>query len=407
MSWDQLIDGVELPFADGLTIPDLHPFPLDVPAPPALGDVESATRAAAIATFADMAAGTTVAVGAGSRGLTGRVELVRGAVSGLREVGAEPFVVPAMGSHGGATAEGQRHMLAELGITEESVGAEIRATMDTAVVAHTTDGTPVHLDANAAAADRFLPVNRVKPHTCFKGPIESGCMKMAVVGFGKQPGAALVHSCGPTEMRDRLLAACAALRDTGRLLGGIASIESTAGDVVRVEGLTADGVGGEHEHELTEYARALVPALPFDEIDVLVIERGGKDISGTTMDPNVTGRFWVPGLDDLQKPRVGAIVLLDLTDISGGNALGIGFADFIPVALARKLDFRKTYINCFTAGPAGMRRSRMPMVLPDEAACIKAALSMCGRDLEQPKRVVRIASTLHLTECRVSDALLP
>ncbi len=408
MSWDQLLTGVELPFADDLVVPELHPYPLEVPTPPAVTDVEAVSHAVTLATFADVVTpGMTVAVGAGSRGLTGRVELVRGTVAALRVLGADPFVVPAMGSHGGATADGQRHLLTELGITEASIGAEIRATMDTIVVAHTASGTPVHLDANAAAADRFLPVNRIKPHTCFKGPVESGCMKMAVVGFGKQPGAFLVHSCGPIEMRDRLLDACAAVRGTGRLLGGIGSIESTTGDVVRIEGLGADDVGTELEHELTEYARTLVPALPFDEIDVLIVERGGKDISGTTMDPNVTGRFWVPGLDDLQKPRVSSIVLLDLTDISGGNALGIGFADFIPAALANKLDFRKTYINCFTAGPAGMRRSRMPMVLPDEASCIKAALSMCGRGPTEPKRVVRIGSTLHLTECSVSDPLLP
>ena len=408
MSWEQLGSGVDLPFPEGLTVPELHELELDVPSPPAVDDIEAAARSAASATFAaSVTPGMSVAVGAGSRGLTGRTELLRGTIAALRELGAEPFVVPAMGSHGGATADGQRQMLESLGMTEESVGAEIRATMETVVVAHTSAGTPVHLDANAAAADRFLPVNRVKPHTCFKGPIESGCTKMAVVGFGKQPGAALVHTCGPVEMRDRLLDACAALRSTGRLLGGIASIESTAGDVVRVEGLGADDVGGELEHELTEYARALVPALPFDEIDVLIVERGGKDISGTTMDPNVTGRFWVPGLDDLQKPRVAAIVLLDLTDVSGGNALGIGFADFIPAALANKLDFRKTYINCFTAGPAGMRRSRLPMVLPDDEACIKAALAMCGRGPDEPKRVVRISSTLHLTRCWVSDALLP
>jgi hypothetical protein len=408
MSWDQLAAGVELPFDPDLTIPELHRYPLDVPTPPAVADIERGAYDAALSAFVDtITPGMTVAVGAGSRGLTGRVELLRGTITALRALGAEPFVVPAMGSHGGATAEGQVEMLAELGMTETSIGAEIRATMDTVVVAHTESGTPVHLDAHAAAADRFLPVNRIKPHTCFKGPVESGCMKMAVVGFGKRPGAFLVHSCGPIEMRDRLLDACAALRATGRLLGGIASVESTSGDIVRIEGLRTDDVGADLEHELTEYARSLVPALPFDHIDVLVVERGGKDISGTTMDPNVTGRFWVPGLDDLAKPVVNAIVLLDLTDISGGNALGIGFADFIPASLANKLDFRKTYINCFTAGPAGMRRSRLPMVLPDEVACLKAALTMCGRGPEEPKRVVRIASTLHLTECWVSDALLP
>lgn len=407
MSWEQLVAGVELPFADDLTVPELFPYPLDVPSPPAVDDIERGAHDAALATLADaVTAGMTVAVGAGSRGLTGRVELLRGTIAALRELGAQPFVVPAMGSHGGATPEGQVHMLAELGMTEQSLGAEIRATMDTVVVAHTDSGTPVHLDANAAAADRFLPVNRIKPHTCFKGPIESGCMKMAVVGFGKQPGASLVHSCGPIEMRDRLLDACAALRRTGRLLGGIGSIESTSGAVVRIAGLRSDDVGAQLEHDLTEYARTLVPSLPFEQIDVLIVELGGKDISGTTMDPNVTGRFWVPGLADLATPSVSAIVLLDLTDVSGGNALGIGFADFIPASLANKLDFRKTYINCFTAGPAGMRRARLPMVLPDEQACIKAALSMCGRDRTEPKRVVRIRSTLHLTECQVSRALL-
>jgi hypothetical protein len=408
MTWEQLVAGVELPFDPELTVPELHHLSLDVPSPPAVADIEGAARSAVRSTLgAELAAGTTVAVGAGSRGLTGRVELVRGTVRGLRELGAEPFVVPAMGSHGGATSEGQRAVLAELGVTEESVGAEIRATMDTVVVAHTSSGTPVHLDANAAAADCFLPVNRIKPHTCFKGPVESGCTKMAVVGFGKRPGAFLVHSCGPVEMRDRLLDACAALRSSGRLLGGIGSIESTTGEVVRVEGLTAADVGGERERQLTEYARTLVPALPFDEIDVLIVERGGKDISGTTMDPNVTGRFWVPGLDEPQRPFVHAIVLLELTDASGGNALGIGFADFVPASLAARLDFRTTYLNCFTAGPAGMRRSRLPMVLPDEEACIKAALTMCGRGPGEPKRVVRIRSTLHLTECWVSDVLMP
>jgi hypothetical protein len=398
---------VSLPFHADLTVPELHRVELAGDMPPPVVDVAKFVRAAvADRLAASVGAGTTVAVGAGSRGLTARVELLRGTIDGLRDLGAEPFVVPAMGSHGGATADGQLAMLAALGVTEESVGAEIRATMDTVVVASTDTGMPVYLDTHAAGADGIFPVNRVKPHTCFHGPIESGCTKMAVVGFGKQPGAAQIHSCGPIEMRDRLLGGIAALRATGRLLGGVASLESATGDVVRVEALTADDVGGDAERELTEHARTLLPTLPYEEIDVLIVERGGKDISGTTMDPNVTGRFWVPGLADAERPRVSAIVLLDLTDVSAGNALGIGFADFIPESLAAKIDWQKTYVNCFTAGPAGMRRARMPMVLPDEDACIRAALSMCGRDLHAPKRVVRIRSTLHLTECWVSEALL-
>jgi hypothetical protein len=405
--WEQLQNGIDLPFDPALVVPELHEVALPVPQPPAVADVEATAQAEVLATLRHAVHdGMTVAVGAGSRGLTERVALLRGAIAGLRELGADPFVVPAMGSHGGATAEGQRAMLETLGMTEDALGAEIRSTMETVEVARTVDDMPIYLDRNAAGADRILPVNRVKPHTCFKGPIESGCTKMAVVGFGKQPGAAQIHSCGPTEMRDRLLHGVAALRGTGRLLGGLASVESTSGDVVRVAAMTADGVGGQAERELTEISRGLVPALPFDEIDVLIIEQGGKDISGTTIDPNVTGRFWLHGLDDLASPRVSTIVLLGITEASGGNVLGIGFADFIPASVARGIDWQKTYINCFTAGPGGARRSRMPMVLPTDADCIKAALSMCGRGIDEPKRVVRIRSTLHLTRCWVSEPLL-
>jgi hypothetical protein len=407
VNWEQLVQGVELPFHPDLKVPALSEVRLSVPLPTPVEDVEATTHADVVARLADsVTPGMTVAVGGGSRGLTDRVALLRGAISGLRALGAEPFVVPAMGSHGGAKAEGQRKMLADLGMTEESLGSEIRATMETVEVARTADGMPLYLDLHAAGADRIFPVNRVKPHTCFKGPIESGPTKMAVVGFGKQPGAAQIHACGPVEMRNRILNGIAALRASGRLLGGIGSIESASGDVVRVRALTADEVGGQAEIELNDYARELVPALPFPQVDVLIIEKGGKDISGTTMDPNVTGRFWVHGLADLDEPDVSAVVLLDITPISAGNVLGIGFADFIPVAVAEQIDWQKTYVNCFTAGIAGLRRARMPMVLPTEDDCIKAALSMCGRAFDQPKRVVRIESTLHMTRCWVSDALL-
>lgn len=405
--WRQLSEGITLPFDSRLEIPQLHEVRLAVPDPEPVGDVVDITRREVVRELrADVTPGMTVAVGGGSRGLSQRVEMLRGTVLGLRDLGAEPFVVPAMGSHGGATAAGQLDMLRSLGMTEEAVGAEIRATMDVVEVTRTAAGMPIYLDTFAAAADRILPVNRIKPHTCFKGPIESGCTKMAVVGFGKQPGAAQVHSCGPVEMRRRILDGIDALRATGRLLGGVASVESATGNVVCVAGLTASDVGGPAEIELTEMARGLVPALPFDEIDVLVVERAGKDISGTGIDPNVTGRFWVHGLDDPTTPDISTIVLLDITEVSGGNLLGIGLADFIPVRLAEKIDWHKTYVNCFTAGPSGVRRSRMPMVLRDEEACLKAALSMCGKAVDEPKRVVRIESTLHLTRCWVSDAML-
>jgi hypothetical protein len=405
--WEQLLEGVDLPFHPDLAVPALTEVLLPIPQPDPVDDVEAVAHQQVVDRLAgSVTDGMTVAVGAGSRGLVERVALLRGSISGLRSLGAVPFVVPAMGSHGGATAEGQRSMLETLGMTEEAIDCEIRATMDTIQVARTPDGMPLYLDRHAAGADRILPVNRIKPHTCFKGPIESGLTKMAVVGFGKQPGAAQIHACGPVEMRNRLLNGIAALKGTGRLLGGVGSLESADGQVVSVRALTAEEVGSDVEIGLTDEARDLVPPLPFPVIDVLIIEQGGKDISGTTLDPNVTGRFWVHGLPDSESPRVTTIVLLGITEASGGNVLGIGFADFIPASVAAGINWQKTYVNCFTAGPSGVRRSRMPMVLPTETDCIKAALSMCGKAIDEPKSVVRIRSTLHLTRCWVSEPLL-
>ncbi|MGD9703759.1 MAG: DUF2088 domain-containing protein [Acidimicrobiia bacterium] len=399
-----LLEGVRLPFDPSLKIPELHRVLLSAAETTTVDDVGTAVERAVTERFTGAAVGATVAVGAGSRGLTGRVEMLAGAIRGLRAVGAEPFVVPAMGSHGGAVAEGQLEVLRDYGITEDTVGAEIRATMETVEIASTAAGMRLFLDTHAAAADFIFPVNRVKPHTCFQGPIESGLTKMSVVGFGKQPGAAQIHSCGPVAMRDRLLDGIAALRGTGRLLGGVATIENAGGAVVKVAALDGSEIGAAAELELTELAKSLVPRLPFDEIDVLIVERMGKDISGVGFDPNVTGRYWVHGLEG--DAAVATIVVLGLTDASHGNALGIGLADFTTVAVARQIDWQKTYVNCFTAGPAGVRRSRMPMVLPSDEDAVKAALSMCGRAIDEPKRVVRIRSTLHLDELWVSAVLL-
>ncbi len=400
-----MLEGVQLPFHPALEVPQLHHVVLPGPTGSPVADIRAAAAGAVADTFGRLIQpGMTVAVGAGSRGLTDRVEMLAGAIDALRTLGAKPFVVPAMGSHGGGTADGQREVLTGYGITEESVGAEIRATMETVEVARTSDGMPMFLDAYAAAADRILPVNRIKPHTCFQGPVESGLTKMAVVGFGKQPGAAQIHSCGPDRMRSLLLEGIDALRRAGRLLGGVGTIENRAGQVVNVEALLPDDLGAERESALTDVARTYVPHLPFEHIDVLIVEQVGKDISGVGLDPNVTGRYWVNGLEG--DNTVSTIVVLGLTPDSHGNALGIGLADFITVDVASQIDWHKTYINCFTAGPAGVRRARLPMVLPSESDAVKAALSMCGRPVDAPKRVVRIRSTLHLTDMWVSDALL-
>ncbi|MEY2554036.1 MAG: hypothetical protein QOC57_1896, partial [Ilumatobacteraceae bacterium] len=262
--WEQLLEGIELPFHRDLAVPALTEVMLPMPQPDPVADVEARAHQQVVQQLAgSVSDGMTVAVGAGSRGLVERVALLRGAISGLRQLGAAPFVVPAMGSHGGATAEGQRAMLETLGMTEDAIDCEIRATMDTIEVARTADGMPLYLDRNAAGADRIMPVNRIKPHTCFKGPIESGLTKMAVVGFGKQPGAAQIHACGPAEMRNRLLNGIAALKATGRLLGGVGSLESADGQVVEVRALTSEEVGSDVEMAMTNAARDLVPPLPF------------------------------------------------------------------------------------------------------------------------------------------------
>ncbi len=407
MGWEQLHHGVALPIDPAIVVPPLTRIELPPVERPPVSDVEVAARDEVVARFArTVTGGMTVAVGAGSRGLTARVELMRGAIAGLRDLGAAPFVVPAMGSHGGATAEGQLQTLAKLGITPDALGTEIRSSMETVVVARDASGRPLYLDVHAAGADCLLAVNRIKPHTAFRGPIESGCTKMLVVGFGKQPGAAQFHASGALVMRDQLSEGIDALRAAGRLLGGVASVEAPSGDVVTVRALTAQEVGGPAEVALTGDARRLVAALPFPEIDVLVIEQGGKDISGTTIDPNVTGRFWVNGLPDLPSPRVAMIVLLGLTAVTAGNATGIGFVDFVPAAVAEQIDWEQTYVNSFTAGGSGVRRGRMPMVLADEESCIRAALQTCGKPFDAPKKIVRIHSTLHLTHCWVSDELL-
>lgn len=407
MGLESIAAGVHLPFPAEVVVPDLVRVEMPSPEPPPVADIAAAVRDAVVARFAALVRpGQTVALGAGSRGLTGRVEMLAGAVAGFRALGLEPFVIPAMGSHGGATAEGQIEVLNGYGITPASIGCPIRATMEVEFVGRTSCGMPVYTDKEAAAADWIVPVNRIKPHTCFEGPVESGLAKMAVVGFGKQLGAQALHSYGSDRLGDNLIEGYGLLRATGRVLGGVSTIESASGAVVRVSALTGDEIGAEAEQEHLRFAEELLPKLPFEQIDVLVVEKIGKDISGVGIDPNVSGRFWVNGVADRERPRITNIVVLGVTDVSHGNALGIGMADFTTVEVVQSIDWNKTWINCFTAGPAGVRRAKMPMALPTERDAILAAVAMCGRGATEEIRMVRIASTLHLTSMMVSASLL-
>lgn len=347
-----------------------------------------------------------VAVGVGSRGITGLPGMVRRLVEHLTAAGAEPFLVPAMGSHGGATPAGQIEVLASLGVTEAAMGCPLRATMDTVVVAHTAGGLPAHLDAFAAAADGIMLLNRVKIHTSFHGPLESGLHKMLAIGLGKERAATLLHSRGPDGLRDDMPAVARALLAKVPFLAGFGVVEDGTHRPVALRGLSAAELDP-GERELLDLARSLAPALPFADLDVLVVDRMGKDISGTGMDTNVIGRLRIPGKAEPASPRIKAIIACDLTEATHGNALGMGLADFATRALAAKVDFGLTAKNVLASG--FLERGRLPLVLEDAGAALRAAIDHAFRDRPEDRpraRVVRIGSTLELEEFSVSENLI-
>jgi hypothetical protein len=350
--------------------------------------------------------GARIAVTAGSRGIRDLVPVVRAAVDWLRGAGAEPFVTPAMGSHGGATADGQVEMLEGLGITPEAVGCPIEATMETVVVGKLDDGTEIHHDAIAAAADGILLVNRVKPHTDFRGPIESGIAKILAIGLGNHVGAASLHAGGIPSLGGNIEAAARMVVAEGKVLGGLAILENAHDETAAVELLEASGIAEAAEGALQQRASGLLGRLPFDELDVLVIDELGKDKSGAGMDTNVIGRCWVHGIPEFESPSIAAITVHSLSPASHGNASGLGLADVIPARLLEQVDFRVSYVNALTSGAGGARRSRLPMVMEDDEAAVLAAVTMCGRRHWSELRLARIRDTLNPHELMVTPALL-
>lgn len=343
-----------------------------------------------------------IAVGVGSRGIANLVLIVGSVIAELRARGFDPFIVPAMGSHGGGTVSGQLEVLASYGITEGALGVEIRASVDTVVVGEVA-GVPVHLDRNVAEVGSALLVCRIKPHTDFQGPIESGAAKMAAVGLGKQAGAARIHALGIPGLRDVMPAIGRFLAER-YLLGAVAVVENELDQTSLVHGLRAEEIGREPETELLAQARASLPRLPTSDLDVLVIDRMGKDISGTGIDPNVTGRWLMAGLPEPEQPNIRCIVALGLTEASHGNAIGVGLADFGPARLLAQIDLSAFYLNVMTSGWAGLRRGRLPVILPTDRDAVLAAVATSGRPLDQV-RVAWISDTLHTQICAVSEAV--
>lgn len=350
--------------------------------------------------------GLAIAVGAGSRGVRDVAAVVTATVRALQAQGAEPFVVPAMGSHGSSQAAGQARVLADFGITQESLGVPVRATMDTVQVGVTSSGVPVHLDAAVAASDGVIVVNRVKPHTDFMGEFGSGLAKMCAIGLGNITGATSVHADGSAELPRVITEIVEVLRAAGVLLGGVAIVEDALGRTAEVEVVDAEGVAGDHERRLVARSRELHGHLPFQDLDVLVVDAMGKDISGAGMDTNVLGRFWVPGVQEPVGPRIAVVTVHRLTPASHGNASGLGLADLVPASLVAEVDLHASYLNAITSGTGGLRRSRMPMVLPTDRDVVHAAVRMCGRRVVRDARLVRVLSTLHLGQMLVSEPLM-
>ncbi|MEW6545722.1 MAG: lactate racemase domain-containing protein [Bacillota bacterium] len=341
--------------------------------------------------------GLRVAITSGSRGFSYNVTVLRTVVAELKSRGAEPFIFPAMGSHGGSTAEGQERVLRDLGITPESVGAPIRSCMEVVQLGTTASGMPVFCDRLAYEADAIVLFNRVKPHTAFRGPVESGLVKMAVVGMGKRHGAEAAHRAGLSSQV--LLEGFQLVREKARLLCGIATVENFREEAAELQVLLPEEIP-EREPLLLQKAWHYLPRLPFDQLDVLVVDRMGKDISGTGMDVNVIGihrRIGGTGLPDIR-----TIVVLDLTPATHGNALGVGFADLVPRRLVDKIDFGVTYANVITTGFYGS--GKVPVTLPTAREAVEVALRPFEPDAV---RLVRIRDTKHLDTLWVSQALLP
>ncbi|MGH3355395.1 MAG: DUF2088 domain-containing protein [Nocardioidaceae bacterium] len=386
------------------------PFPTMLPVrqkfdAPGVTDVVAATAEALEPLRGRLQPGMTVALTAGSRGIHDVPTVLRAAGEWLRSVGSDPFVVPAMGSHGGATAPGQVELLADLGMTEQSLGMPIRATMDTVELGRVPDGPAVFLDANAAEADGIIAVNRIKAHTDFHGEVESGLAKIIAIGLGKRHGAEGIHLYGPANLAVWVPRVAGRIIDSGRILGGLGIVENAHDRAARVAFLEPADIAGAGESELLAESKRLMATLPFDDLDVAVIEVMGKNMSGSGMDTNVIGRMMIRGSEEFERPRITNIAVLDLSDESHGNAVGLGLADFIPLRLLEQVDLATTYLNAMTSGLGGPQRGQIPMTMPTDRSAVAAAILTCGRaDLENA-RVVRMHSTLNLERLLVSESM--
>ena len=338
--------------------------------------------------------GARVAIGLGSRGIGSIRDVVAPLVESLLTWGAQPILIPAMGSHGGGTAEGQREVLIGYGLAE--LGIPVLSNMESVQIGTTPEGMPVYTDINAAQADAIIVVNRIKPHTAFRNHWESGLMKMLAVGFGKERGAATIHGWG---LRDAMPAAARVVLAQLPVVAGIGIVENGEHQPVAIEVIPAEQIEAD-EPALLTLAWQHLPRIPLEPLDLLVLQEIGKDISGTGMDLNVVGMWRRTG--GAPQPDFRVITALDLTANSHGNAVGVGYCDLIPQRLADKIDRQATYTNCLTAG--NFNGAKLPITLPTDRDVISTALP---RTASSQARMVIARNTLDLGLLWVSESLLP
>lgn len=370
---------------------------------PQLEDVADAVRKTLNETnvMAKISEGDSVAVAVGSRGLADLPVLVRETVREIKRAGGHPFIVPAMGSHGGATAEGQTDVLHQLGVTEGAVEAPIKSSMEVVKIGELPNGLPVYIDRNANEADKIVVINRIKPHTAFRGPVESGLMKMITIGLGKQKGAEAAHAFSFKYMAEHVPEMAKISLSKAPIIFGLASLENAYDKIAKIIAVPAEDLETA-EPELLMEAKSLMPKIHFDEFDVLIVDELGKDISGDGMDPNITGNFATPYAAG--GPDIKRTVVLGLTEKTHGNANGIGMADMTTKAAVDEIIWEKGYANALTS--TVIEVIKLPMVLETKELAVKAAIKTCNAfDLNKVK-AVRIKNTLDIGEIWISESLI-
>ncbi|MET3320173.1 UNVERIFIED_ORG: hypothetical protein ABIC97_003273 [Peribacillus simplex] len=363
------------------------------------GEVQKAIKEAGV--LSRIIENDNVAIAVGSRGLADLPILVRETAAAVKNAGGNPFIVPAMGSHGGATAEGQIDVLHQLGVTEEVVGAPIRSSMEVVKLDELPNGLPVYIDKFAYEADKIIVINRIKPHTAFRGPVESGLMKMITIGLGKQKGAEAAHAYSFKYMAEHVPEMAKISLSKAPIIFGIASIENAYDKPAKIVAVPAEDLEKVEPGLLIE-AKSLMPKIHFDKMDVLIVNELGKDISGDGMDPNITGNFATPYASG--GPEVKRTVVLGLTEKTHGNANGIGMADMTTKAVMNEIEWEKGYANALTSTVTDV--VKLPMFLDTQELAVKAAIKTCNAFDLNLVRVVRIKNTLEIGEIWISESMM-